>query len=197
MGRFVKPLVVLATFVAALSPAQAQQEHRARVDVQHYDIDAEINPEAQTWPRRLRFSFIPQDVTSSVSFDLNNALNVSRIVDGGRKTSTRIALTAGFQSHTEFSRSSCRKVSRREATFTYDGKLSGQEESPVYGIKFASIQKDHAFLMYPARWFPINEYTTDRYTAELHITVPSGYRVCRGRPGFAPGEQRRKADLYL
>ena len=55
-----------------------------------------------------------------------------------------------------------------EATFTYDGKLIGQEESPVYGIKFASIQKDHAFLMYPARWFPVNDYTVDRYTATAY-----------------------------
>ena len=47
MGRFVKPIVVLATFVAALNPAQAQQG-RARVDVQHYVIDAEINPETQS-----------------------------------------------------------------------------------------------------------------------------------------------------
>ena len=45
MGRFVKPIVVLATFVVALSPAQAQQDRRVRVDVQHYTIDAEINPE--------------------------------------------------------------------------------------------------------------------------------------------------------
>src|SRR5581483_4457719 len=62
-------------------------------------------------------------------------------------------------------------------TFTYDGRLTGQEDSPVYGIKFASIQNDFAYLMYPSRWFPINDYTTDRYTADLHITVPNGYKV--------------------
>jgi len=53
MGRFVKPFVVVATFVASLSPAQAQQG-RARIDVQHYLIDAEINPDARVWPPRFR-----------------------------------------------------------------------------------------------------------------------------------------------
>ena len=28
-------------------------------------------------------------------------------------------------------------------TFYYDGRLSGQEDSPVYGIKFAAIQNDY------------------------------------------------------
>ena len=70
-------------------------------------------------------------------------------------------------------------------TFNYDGKLTGQEESPVYGIKFASIQNDHAYLMYPARWFPVNDYTADRYTAELRITVPAGLSGSRRRTGRA------------
>ena len=129
MGRFVKPFVVVATFVASLSPAQAQQG-RARIDVQHYLIDAEINPDAQSLAATVQVSFIPQDVTSSVSFELNNALNVSRIVDGGGKTSTRIALTAGFQSHTEFSRSAAERsagtgdVYLRRQTFR-PGRVTG------------------------------------------------------------------------
>ena len=31
--------------------------------------------------------------------------------------------------------------------------------------------------MYPARWFPVSGYTTDRFAAEMHITVPTGYTV--------------------
>jgi tetratricopeptide (TPR) repeat protein len=178
MGRFVKPIVVLATFVAALNPAQAQQG-RARVDVQHYVIDAEINPETQSVAATAQVNFVPQDATSSVSFDLNNALNVSRIVDGGGRQVPASRSQQDFKVTLNFPEA-LQKGQPAQATFTYEGKLSGQEESPVYGIKFASIQKDHAFLMYPARWFPINEYTTDRYTAELHITVPSGYRVLAG-----------------
>ncbi len=59
-------------------------------------------------------------------------------------------------------------------TFIYDGKLTGQEESPVFGIKFAAIHPDFAYLMYPARWFPVNDYTTDRFSSDMKITVPDG-----------------------
>jgi hypothetical protein len=62
-------------------------------------------------------------------------------------------------------------------TFFYDGKLSGNEDSPVFGIKFAAIHPDYAFLLYPARWFPVSGYSTDRFAAEMRITVPAGYTV--------------------
>src|SRR6202043_679157 len=62
-------------------------------------------------------------------------------------------------------------------TFIYDGKISGSEESPVFGIKFAAIHPDFAYFMYPARWFPVNDYTVDRFSSDLKVTVPSGYRV--------------------
>ena len=58
-----------------------------------------------------------------------------------------------------------RKGKPATLTFVYDGKLTGQEESPVFGIKFAAITPDVAYLMYPARWFPVNDYTIDRFTS--------------------------------
>ena len=62
-------------------------------------------------------------------------------------------------------------------TFNYDGRLTGKEDSPIYGITFAAIQRDYAFLLYPARWFPVSGYTTDRFTSKINVTVPQGYVV--------------------
>jgi hypothetical protein len=31
--------------------------------------------------------------------------------------------------------------------------------------------------MYPGRWFPVSGYTTDRFAADMHVTVPAGYTV--------------------
>jgi hypothetical protein len=197
MGRFVKPAVVLAAMTVALPlfaqpqlPA-AQQDRRARVDVQHYVVDAEINPDNQTIAANVQVRFVPQDATSSVSFELNNALNVSRIVDGAGRQIPASRSQQDFRVTLNFPEA-LQKGQPAQVTFTYDGKLTGQEESPVYGIKFASIQKDHAFLMYPARWFPVNDYTIDRYTAEFRITAPAGYRVLTGNdssPKTADGRQ--------
>ena len=39
-----------------------------------------------------------------------------------------------------------------------------------YGKHF---QNDFAFLLYPARWFPVNDYTVDRFTSEITVTVNS------------------------
>jgi len=61
--------------------------------------------------------------------------------------------------------------------FVYSGKLTGQEESPVFGIKFAAITPDVAYLMYPARWFPVSDYTVDRFASDFKLTVPDGYHV--------------------
>ena len=65
-------------------------------------------------------------------------------------------------------------------TFHYDGNLTGNiEDSPVYGIKFAAIHPDYAYLLYPARWFPVSGYTTDRFSAEMNIRVPGGLQGAR------------------
>ncbi|HYO82472.1 MAG TPA: M1 family aminopeptidase [Bryobacteraceae bacterium] len=170
----------LLTAAGALSvlilPAAAQDRNRARLDAEHYVITAEINPAAQTLAATAEVRFVPQDATSSATFELNNALNVSRIADGSGR---QIPASRSQTDHTvrlNFT-DPLPKGQPTSLTFQYDGKLSGQEDSPVWGVKFASIQSDHAFLMYPARWFPITEYTVDRFTAELRISVPQGYQV--------------------
>jgi hypothetical protein len=72
------------------------------------------------------------------------------------------------------------KGSEQEVEVNYEGRLSGQEELPGDGVKFAAIKPDYGFLLYPARWFPVNEYTADRYTAEFAVTVPEGFTVVTG-----------------
>ncbi len=37
-----------------------------------------------------------------------------------------------------------------------------------------SITPDITYLMYPARWFPVNDYTADRFTMDLKVTTPCG-----------------------
>ena len=144
--------------------------HR-RGQLQHRRGDQ--SPHQALTPRsRCGSSPLDNDV-SSVSFELNNALNVSRVVD---ETGRQIPASRSSQDFTvrlSFPRP-LTKGKPTTLTFTYDGRLTGQEESPVYGIKFAAIQNDFAYLMYPARWFPVNDYTIDRYTGE-----PAHHRAVR------------------
>ncbi len=79
-------------------------------------------------------------------------------------------------------------------TFVYGGTLSGSEESPVEGLKVASIGDPISYLLYAGRWFPMVGYMTDRFTAEIHVTIPAGYRVVgsgsTGSPRSVSGGQQ-------
>ena len=53
--------------------------------------------------------------------------------------------------------------------------------------------------MYPARWFPVNDYTTDRYNADMRITVPTGFTVLgerRSRSSTAPATKSPTRSSY-
>src|SRR3954471_1587833 len=139
-------LWTLAAFSAAalaVDPAIAQ-ERKAGIDAEHYVIDAEINPATQTLTAQVQVRFIPGENTSTASFELNNALNVSRIVDGSGRQIPASRSQGDSSVRLNFP-DSVAKGSPVNLTFNYEGRLTGNEESPVYGIKFASIQKDHAF----------------------------------------------------
>src|SRR5277367_6327651 len=169
--------LVAALAVASIMAAQDRGSKSGRIDVDNYAIDAEINPRTQTLTASVKVRFVALDNDiSTASFELNNAFNVSRVVDAtghqipasrsGQDMAVRLSFPAPLA-----------KGQPTTVTFSYDGRLTGQEESPVYGIKFGAIQSDFAYLMYPARWFPVSGYSVDRFTSDLHITVPTGYQV--------------------
>ena len=170
----------LVAFLAPALLAQSAQERaanaRARIDVQTVALQAQIDPSAQTISATAQISFIPLDNTSSATFDLNNALNLTSVTDGEGRQITASRYQEDQSVRLNFAKP-LPKGQAASVTFVYSGKLSGQEESPVFGIKFAAIQASGAYLMYPARWFPVNDYTIDRFAADFKITVPSDYRV--------------------
>jgi tetratricopeptide (TPR) repeat protein len=173
----------------AVAPGAPAQDRRSRIDVDLVTIDAEISPSAQTLSAKAALRLMPlDDNVSSGSFDLNNALNVSRVVDdkGNQIPASRNQADSTVRLSFE---PPLPKGQPFNVTFYYDGKLTGQEESPVYGVKFAAIHPDFAYLMYPARWFPVAGYSTDRFAADLRIAVPAGYNVLGS--GF---DTRQSAD---
>jgi Peptidase family M1 domain/Tetratricopeptide repeat len=179
-----------ALALAPLLAAQDRGNKPGQIDVDSYTINAEINPRTQSLTANVKVRFVPEDNDiSTASFELNNALNVSGVVDDtGRQIP---ASRSGQDMDVRLSfPEPLLKGKATTVTFTYDGRLTGKEDSPIYGIKFASIQNDHAFLMYPARWFPVSGYSVDRFTSDLHITVPMGYQVV----GSGLGSSQPAAD---
>ena len=172
--RSLLPTLLGAVLLAGHAQAQ---ERKTRIDVEHYVIDVDINQRTQTLTAKTAVRFIPlDDNTTSATFELNNALNVSKIVDQQDRQIPASRSQQDFTVHLNFSQP-LEKGKPVTLTFYYDGRLSGQEDSPVYGIKFAAIQNDYAYLLYPSRWFPVSGYTTDRYSAEINATVLKGSKV--------------------
>jgi Tfp pilus assembly protein PilF len=171
-----RTLAAVLTLALAASAAWAQ-DRRSRIHVEQYTIDAEVSPATQSLTAKASVRFTPlDDNITSAAFELNNALNVSRVVDDKGKQIPASRNQQDFTVRLSFEQQ-LPKGQPVTMTFYYDGKLSGQEDSPVYGIKFAAIHPDFAYLLYPARWFPVSGYTTDRFSTDLRVTVPAGYTV--------------------
>jgi predicted negative regulator of RcsB-dependent stress response len=169
-------IALAALAVASAVWAQDRRAQGSRIDVQSYLIDAQVDPSAQTLNATALVRFVPLEDTSTLMFELNGALSVAKVLDEsgrevpqsrvGQEMSVRLSLAQPLP-----------KGKTAALTFIYDGKLTGSEESPVFGIKFAAIRPEFSYLMYPARWFPVNDYSVDRFTSDLKVTVPAGYKV--------------------
>ncbi len=160
---------------AALAWAQGP-EHRPRIDVENYRGDIEISPRTQSLTAKVEVRFVPLEETNTVVFELNNGLNVARAVTAKGEDVPAVRYAQDFTVRLSYP-SALPKGQPTAVTLSYDGRLTGLENSPVEGINFGSIQQDRAFLLYPARWLPTNGYTADRFSAELNITVPAGMEV--------------------
>lgn len=160
----------------ALAAALWGQEKHSRIQVQKYTIDADVNPRTQSLVATTKVDFTPLEAANDAVFELNNALTVSKTVDAQGQALQTSRNTQDFTVKVGFP-NGLQKNQPCSVSLSYDGKLTGDEDSPVSGIKFAALHPDFGYLLYPARWFPVSGYTTNRFAADLRITVPSEYRV--------------------
>jgi aminopeptidase N len=180
-------LSLLATF---LGPHLFAAE-RTTINITGYVINAQLDPAEHTLKATAKVTFTATDNISAAVFELHNALKVESVKDAqnhvlsgerGPNATISIALASPVS-----------KGASSTLTFVYDGTLSGSEESPVEGLKVASIGDPISYLLYAGRWFPMVGYLTDRFTANIHVQIPSGYRVIgsgsTGSPHDAGGTQ--------
>jgi aminopeptidase N len=162
--------------LAPAVPLAAQQRiERPALNITGYVIDAEIDTATHHLTAKTQVSFTAPENLELVAFGFHPALKVTKITDDTGKLLTgersadgtiRVAPGAPFVKNQVY-----------HWTFEYDGTITGQEDGPVEGLKLAAIQEPITYLLYPARWFPMTGYMTDRFTAEIHIRVPQGMKV--------------------
>ncbi len=174
--KYANPLLLALLAASALSPSLAQ-DRRAGVDIVGYKINLKPALASQSITAVAEVTFLPlADRTMSATFELHNALNITRVVDAEGNSLQSTRNFEDFTARVNFAQPLA-KDQPVTIRFEYGGQLTGEEDSPIYGIRFAAVQTDHAWLLYPGRWFPVAGYTSDRYTMELTVETPQGYKA--------------------
>jgi aminopeptidase N len=151
-------------------PSLAAEKNRLRVD--DYQIDAELTPHTHKITARAKVKFTALETLNIATFELHNALRVTKVSDDAGKP---VSAERGVQDSSVRVQLS-KELAKDESsslTFEYDGTLDSADESPVQGLKVASINDDTSYLLYAGRWFPVNGYGINRFTATVNITVPA------------------------
>ena len=166
--------------------AVAQEAPKETFLAEHYDVSAAVDPAGQSLSATAKVDLKASEASSVVRVELHPNLNVSEIKDASgkalrfdRDALNPLALTVTLPSTVPAEG----KVS---LTFTYSGLLANEENSPVPGVRLASIYKDGAYLLLPARWFPLTAYPTNRYTGTFRLTVPDTFAVAGTGKAAAP-----------
>ena len=166
---------LLVCALLAAGPMGAQRPERAALNITGYVIDAEIDTATHHLAATATVTFTAPDNAEVVNFGFHPALKVTKITDLTGKVLTGERTADGAIRVTPDT--PIVKGVVEHWTFVYEGTITGSEDGPVEGLKLAAIQEPITYLLYPARWFPMTGYLTDRFTAEMHIRVPQGMKV--------------------
>src|SRR5580698_2333702 len=116
-----KKLAGISWLIAsALLSAQDRAARQQKIDVQSYLIEAQVDPRAQTLNATVMVRFIPLEDMSTVTFELNNALNITKVTDedGRQVPSSRLAQDMGVRLSLA---NTLKKGKVAALTFVYDG----------------------------------------------------------------------------
>ena len=166
-----RALLCLAATLALLATLPAKAAEKPRLQVDHYDIDAQLIPAKHQLVAHVQVKFTALEDLSVAVFELHNDLRPTRVLDADGKplsvervsqdSTIRVALPNGLS-----------KGSSTTLTIDYAGTLESGDNSPVQGLKLAYVGPETSYLLYPGRWFPVSGYGINRFTATMHFTVP-------------------------
>ena len=162
--------LTLSLVVLLALPSWAAEKARLRVD--DYQIEAELDPHLHQITARAKVKFTALQDLSVAVFELHNDLRVTKVVDEKNQplsaervtqdSTVRVPLPAGLS-----------KDASTTLTFEYDGTLENADNSPVPGLKLAYIGDDSSYLFYAGRWFPVSGYGINRFTSTISLSVPA------------------------
>lgn len=166
--------LLLPLVISLLLPALGAE--RSHIQAKDYVIDAEINPKTHHLSARAKVTFLATDDANFASFELHNALHVTKVTDSSGKPLTAERVSTDNAVRVSFP-TAIPKGTTSTLTFDYEGAIASADDSPVEGLKLAYVGEDLTFLLYAGRWFPVTNYGIDRFTAAINITAPQAMIV--------------------
>lgn len=170
-------MAVLFLSLLLASSAQAQAPRSFPFRANNYDVEVLLHPDDQTISGQAKVEFIAQQASRTVVVELHQDLRLESVnIPGGkplpfeRDNSYPLLLTIGLGDVVAPGRTVT-------LVFNYTGPISSEDDSPTKGVRFASVDKNSAYLLLPARWFPLTNYPTNRYTGTFKLTVPDNFGV--------------------
>jgi tetratricopeptide (TPR) repeat protein len=176
----------LLLFVCAATPLQAQVPRPSNFLAERYDVSANLDAIGQSLSATAKIEFKAAEASSSVRVELHPNLVVRDVkaADGKQLSFERDNQNPLFltvQLHSPVA-----SGGHVTLTFTYAGILANEENSPIPGLRAAVISKEGAYLLLPARWFPLTNFPSNRYTAAFRLNVPDTFAVAGTGKAAAP-----------
>jgi tetratricopeptide (TPR) repeat protein len=166
--------IALPLALGAVISASATVPPRSQIDVTGYVIHVDLDPATGRLSATTAVTFTALDDLNVVVFGLNNALRIERVTDDAR---SKLACVRDATNSTVSVSPDAMipKGSSLTWTFVYAG-VPTVATSPASGMDLVQVHDPVSALLYPGRWFPIAlpGLFTDRFTAEIHVTVPKG-----------------------
>ena len=180
---FAIALLTVVAFAAG-ADAYAAVPLRPQIDVTGYVIRVDLDPATGRLRATAAVTFTALEDLDVAVFGLNNGLQVESVRDGDQ-ASLACVRNVGDSTVSVTPAAVVPKGSSVTWTFKYAG-VPTLATSPVNGTDFVQLHDPVSALLYPGRWFPIAlpGLFTDRFTAEIHVTVPKGETVVGSRVGW-------------
>jgi hypothetical protein len=179
-----------SAFLIALTflilPAALRAQGKQGFLAEKYEVSATLDAGGQAIVASAKVQFRATEASGIVRVELHPNLNISEVKteqgaalkferEADNALGVRVNLTSQVPANGKVT-----------LTFYYAGILSNEENSPLPGIRLASIYKDGAFLLLPARWFPLTAYPTNRFTGTFRLNVPESFAVAGTGKSSAP-----------
>ncbi len=183
LSRLVMFCLLAASASAQTLITETAESDRPQIDIESYSIEVTIDPFESELFATAELRFVQLDRQDYAVFDLDRRLRVRDVYLGEEEPLPVRFRQFDLDSTLEVDLSDLGQFDQPFLRIEYDGILNPEEgrREPI----LSRIAAENAFLLYDAKWFPLNGLYRDMAMMELNLTVPSEWQVVTGLTGNA------------